>query len=120
MSRRRINLGKFGEQEAVEYLRKQKYKILEQNFRSKFGEIDIVARDGDFLVFVEVKTRWSKEYGLPEEAVIPTKIRSIIKTGQYYKILHPETPDLMRIDVVAIELNSSGRFRELRHLKNVI
>lgn len=120
MSRRRINLGKFGEQEAVEYLRKQKYKILEQNFRSKSGEIDIVARDGDFLVFIEVKTRWSKEYGLPEEAVTPTKIRSIIKTGQYYKILHPGTPDLMRIDVVAIELDSSRRFRELRHLKNVI
>lgn len=120
MSKRRVNLGRSGEQRAVEYLQNKGYKILERNFRSKFGEIDIVALDGNFLVFIEVKTRWSKKYGLPEEAVTPTKIRSIIKTGKYYKLLHSQTPDLMRIDVIAIELDSKGKFHEIRHLKNVI
>lgn len=119
MSKRRINLGKLGEQKAVEYLQKANWKILERNFRSRFGEIDIVAQDGDFLVLVEVKTRWSEKYGLPEEAVIASKIHSIIKTGYYYKKIHPETPDLIRIDVIAIEIDSSCNFKDLRHHKNV-
>jgi len=119
VSKRRFNLGKLGEQKAVEYLQKQRYKVLEQNFRLQFGEVDIIAKDGNFLVLVEVKTRWSEKCGLPEESVTPRKIHSIIKTGQYYKMLHPETPDLIRIDVIAIELDSAGNFKELRHHQNV-
>lgn len=119
MSKRRVNLGKLGEQKAVKYLQKQGYKVLERNFHSRFGEIDIIVDKQDSLIFVEVKTRWSKKYGLPEEAVTPRKISSIIKTGQYYKILHPKTPDLMRVDLIAIELDSSGNFQSMRHLVNV-
>ncbi|MBL7150332.1 YraN family protein [Candidatus Microgenomates bacterium] len=119
MSKRNVNLGRFGEEKAVEYLQKHGYKVLEQNFRSKYGEIDIIAVNKDFLIFIEVKTRWSEKCGLPEEAVTQRKIRSITRTSQYYKILHPETSDLMRIDVIAIELDSLCRFKELRHLKNV-
>jgi putative endonuclease len=111
------NLGLVGESFAVKLLRQKGYKILEKNFRSKFGEIDIVVLDGDTLVFVEVKTRWTKEYGPPEEAVTPRKIRSIIKTGQYYKLLHPELPEALRIDVVTVDFTKNKG--EVRLIKNV-
>lgn len=115
---RRKNLGKQGENLAVRHLKRNKYKILEKNFRSKFGEIDIIAQEGDFLVFVEVKTRWSEKFGSPEEAITPWKIKRVIKTGQYYKSLHPELPEALRIDVVAIELSPAGGVEKIRLIKN--
>jgi len=111
------NLGLVGESLAVKFLHQKGYKIIEKNFRSKFGEIDIVAQDGDTLVFIEVKTRWTREYGPPEEAVTPRKIRSIVKTGQYYKLLHPQQPEALRIDVVTIDFFKNKG--EVRLIKNV-
>lgn len=111
-----IRAGKLGEQIALKILRRKGYKILQQNFRSKFGEIDIVAEDRGALVFVEVKTRWSKKYGNPEEAVTPWKLRAIAKTGDYYKATHPKTPELMRVDVVAIKIE--GRKARARLIRN--
>ncbi|TSC53980.1 MAG: putative endonuclease, partial [Microgenomates group bacterium LiPW_16] len=95
------DLGKRGEELAVRYLQSHGYRILTRNFRSKFGEIDIIGLDGKILVFIEVKTRWSKKFGPPEEAVTPWKLKSIIKTAYYFKMLHPELPESLRIDVVA-------------------
>lgn len=109
--------GNLGERIASEFLKKKGYKILGRNFRSKFGEIDIIAQEGGVLVFVEVKTRWSKKFGAPEEAVTPWKLRSIIKAGEYYKLLHPNTPTLLRIDVVALEMEESKG--SARIIKNV-
>lgn len=112
-----VRAGKFGERIAVELLRKKGYKILDRNFRSRFGEIDIVAEDQGTLVFVEVKTRWSKKFGYPEEAVTPWKLRAIAKTGDYYKATHPNTPDLIRIDVVALEIEED-KLIKARIIKN--
>lgn len=95
--------GRYGEDVAVAFLQDKGYKILERNFRAKVGEIDIVAQYKNTLVFVEVKTRWSSKYGLPAEAVTPFKLRKILKTAHYYKLTHPNTPELMRIDVVAVQ-----------------
>jgi len=116
---RRKNLGKLGEKLAIKLLKRNKYKILERNFRSKFGEIDIIAQESDSLVFVEVKTRWSKKFGSPEEAITSWKIKRIIKTGKYYKSLYPELPEAMRIDVVAIELSPAGGVEKIRLIKNI-
>ncbi|MDP2720695.1 MAG: YraN family protein [bacterium] len=113
------SLGAKGETIAVSLLRRQGYKILERNFHSRFGEIDIVAQDADTLVFVEVKTRWSKEFGLPEESVGARKLKSIEKVGQYFRLLHPEVPSSERIDVVAIELDNSGKIIRRELIKNV-
>ena len=115
--RSKQNLGLIGEKLAVRLLQKKGYKILEKNFRCKLGEIDIIALEEDTLVFVEVKTRWSKSFGEPEEAVTPRKIHSIIKTGQYYKLLHPELPEALRIDVVAVDLTESAG--KVRLIKNI-
>lgn len=110
--------GKVGEDYAASLLRKGGYKILQRNFRSKFGEIDIIALDGNTLVFVEVKTRWSKKYGDPAESVTPRKLKHLEKAIYYYKLINPKTPDSMRIDVVAT-LVYNGEVKEARVLKNV-
>lgn len=103
------NYGKIGEDYAIWLLEKNGYEILERNFRSKFGEIDIIAKKtSDTLVFVEVKTRWSKRYGLPQEAVTPRKIYKIKRVGEYYSLTHPYLPKKLRIDVVAINIANGG------------
>ena len=113
------DLGAFGEDLAEKFLQKNGYKILQRNFRSRFGEIDIVAQDKDVLVFVEVKARWSEKFGLPEEAITPWKLRSIIKTTQYFQLLNPKLPEALRIDLVAIELSSSGEVKRIEIIKNI-
>lgn len=113
------DLGIMGETMASEFLQKKGYQILQRNFRSKFGEIDLICLDQEVLVFVEVKTRWSDQFGLPEEAITPWQIRRIIKTGQYYKMLHPKLPESLRIDAVAIDLYSSGEVKDIKLYQNI-
>lgn len=115
----RQSRGKKGESLAISYLKSLGFKIIERNFKKKYGEIDIVALDKDTLVFVEVKTRWSQKFGSPEEAVTPRKLRSVIKSAHYYKLLHPELPEAMRIDVVAVDFCARGREERVRLIKNV-
>jgi putative endonuclease len=107
--------GDKGERFAIRLLEKNGYKITDINFRKSFGEIDIIAIDpsaastrggqagqDDTLVFIEVKTRTSDRYGLPEEAVTKRKLRRIKKAGQAYVKLHDGLPVKKRIDVVSI------------------
>ena len=77
MSKRKQEIGKKGETVAVRYLKKQGYRIVEQNYRSKVGEIDIIARDKQSLVFVEVKTRTNEKFGLPETSITQEKLEKI-------------------------------------------
>ncbi len=112
-------LGKTGEDYATSYLRKKGYSILDRNFKATYGEIDIIARIGDILVFIEVKTRIGRDFGLPEESVTPRKLREIIKTSQYYVLKHPNFPDAQRIDVIGIEYDVSGKVVYLNHIQNV-
>lgn len=76
--------GRYGEEVACQYLKKLGYRILERNYRIRGGEIDIVARDGQSLVFVEVKTRYSHEFGPPQESMTIWKIRALLKTARFY------------------------------------
>lgn len=79
-----IETGKTGEDEAVKFLKKNKYKIIERNFRTKFGEIDIIAKKGKEIFFIEVKTRKTISFGYPEEAVDERKLNKIKKVALYY------------------------------------
>lgn len=99
-------LGKLAENFAVKFLQNKGYRIIDRNFHSRFGEIDIVAEDGSTLVFVEVKARWSQKFGSPEEAVTPAKLFKIRKTAEYYALINSKTNKKMRIDVVALEINN--------------
>ncbi len=108
--------GDFGEIYAIKLLNKNNYQIIERNFRCKIGEIDIIAIKNDTLVFVEVKTRWSKKYGKPEEAVTPSKLRKIKRVGEYYCITNPHLPKKLRVDVVAIEMDR-GKIKSAKIIK---
>jgi putative endonuclease len=100
----RIILGERGEDHAARYLRRRGYKILVRRFKSRFGEIDIVCRHGDWLVFVEVKTRQSDRYGAPSESVDREKQRHLSRTAlEYLRLLH--NPRVrFRFDIVEVFL----------------
>ncbi|HSA84335.1 MAG TPA: YraN family protein, partial [Patescibacteria group bacterium] len=110
----------------VAYLKKQGYKILERNFRIRGGEIDIIGIDPSTgsganatLAFVEVKTRRSDTFGTPFEAITPWKLRSLIKSAQFYTVKHPHLPKLLRIDAVGIILNYDGNATSIELVKNI-
>jgi putative endonuclease len=107
-------LGRHGERLAAATLEKRGYVLLERNFRCSYGEVDLIARDGAELVFVEVKTRRSDRYGLPEEALTLRKRRKLIEVASYYLDLHAGGECPWRIDVVAIQLNRRGVVEEVR------
>ena len=101
MKDKRASLGRWGEDLAVGFLKARGMKILERNFRCPAGEIDIIARSGKQIVFVEVKTRKSELFGSPQEAVNQRKQQQIIRTAQWY--LEQKPVNLQpRFDVLAI------------------
>lgn len=109
--------GDLGEQEAKQFLKAQNYKIITSNFRSMFGEIDIIALDGRVLVFVEVKKRTNSKYGNPEEAVTPKKIKRIYKTIDYFLLKNSGYKNFQkRLDVIAI--SKGGNSTSVKHIKN--
>jgi putative endonuclease len=116
MTEERLALGRWGEEEAARYLLSRGMKILERNFRTPVGEIDLIARHGKILVFAEVKTRRSNAFGTPQEAVGAAKQRQIIRAAQWYlgdgkgKGLQP------RFDVVAVRPGPTGALVE--HIPN--
>ncbi len=113
------HLGKKGEDLACGYLRKIGYKILERNFRIQGGEVDIVAQDGDILVFVEVKSRSSKIFGTPFESINYIKIKALLKTSLFYiqKINWGEKP--YRIDAVGVDFSESEDQPKIELIKNI-
>lgn len=102
-------LGKYGEELASVYLKKVGYKIIERNFRIRGGEIDIIALEGKTLVYVEVKTRTTKQFGEPEEAVTWWKLKFLERAAKFYRNNHSnlKLPELERIDVLAIDLTAA-------------
>lgn len=98
-------LGEKGEALAAWYLRKNGYKIIEQNYRSQLGEIDIIAKEKKTIVFVEVKSRKSVRYGSPKWAVTPRKQRKISMVALHYLKSTRQTGVKARFDVVAITAN---------------
>lgn len=101
MNKRQI--GSEQEYIAEQYLIKNGYIILERNFNTRTGEIDMIAKDREYLVFIEVKYRSSTAYGYPEEAITSTKKQKIIKTARYYMQLKGISQDVpCRFDVIVI------------------
>lgn len=101
-----------GEQIAKQYLLKNKYKILEMNYKNPIGEIDIIAKDKDTIVFVEVKARSSTRFGLPREAVTPYKQDKIHKVALGYLKFTQNLDAPIRFDCVEILGD------EITHIKN--
>jgi len=116
MLNRRQRFGKAGESVAARYLRKHGYRILEQNYRTRMGEIDIVARDGDTIVFVEVKARKNSRFGSPKWAVTSRKQKTISMVALQYLKATDQSQCRARFDVVAIRSESGSP--EIELIKN--
>lgn len=110
--------GKNGEDCAATYLIAKGYKIIERNFKKRYGEIDIIALDRDTLVFVEVKTRSSNAFGYPLESITPWKLKTVIKTAEYYVLTHKNLPKRLRIDAISIML-SGNETPLIEHIENI-
>ena len=89
-----------------DYLKMHGYQILERNVRSPFGEIDLIAKHQEILVFVEIKTRRDTTFGLPEESVDRRKKDRLIRLASWYLTQHPKSNPQVRFDIVAIQLGA--------------
>jgi putative endonuclease len=101
----RQELGRLGEDTAAEYLMREGYRIIERNFRTKIGELDIIAGRGDVLAFIEVKTRQGDMFGRPAESVGAKKQEHIRRTAQLYMNIRKVHPLIVSFDVIEVEIN---------------
>ncbi|MDR2197057.1 MAG: YraN family protein [Coriobacteriales bacterium] len=114
MTERRQRLGKQGEDIACAHLQREGINIIERNWRCAAGEVDIIAREGDDIVFIEVKTRSNLDRGLPEDAVTATKRNRYERIAMYYLSEKSPPTSRLRFDVIAI-LSANGQQALLRH-----
>ncbi|MEE9400821.1 MAG: YraN family protein [Dehalococcoidia bacterium] len=116
----RREVGSRGERLAVDFLKGLGYKIVQMNFRCRQGEIDIIAQQGECLVFVEVRTKKSCDFGTPEESVTFAKREKLISLANIYLQTLDSLPPSWRIDVVAVELTPDDKISRLEHIENAI
>jgi putative endonuclease len=112
----RLPLGRRGERAAEKYLRRNGYRIVARNFRAAGAEIDLVAMDRETLVFVEVKTRRSRDAGAPEEAVDERKQKQIRRAAELFATRYRADEVTMRFDIIAVD--ASGKRLEIELLRN--
>lgn len=111
--------GNFGEELASNFLKNKGYKILERNYRIRGGEIDIVAQDSETLVFVEVKTRYSHDFGLPLESITPWKIKALLKTAQFYVLKIGWGDEEYRLDFVSVDFSDNPQSPKIELIQNI-
>ena len=107
-------IGVYGEEKAVEYIKKIGYEIIQRNFRCKVGEIDIIAKTENKIVFIEVKSRTSKDYGLACEAVDYKKIGKITSVAKHYLLTNNIKNCEIRFDVIEVYFNEE----KINHIEN--
>lgn len=103
---RHLDTGRQGEDLAVEYLKKQGYRIIDRNVNTPFGELDIICRKKSMVVFVEVKTRTSNAFGRPYEAVGPDKQRRISRSASAWLVERKWTEKPARFDVISVTVRA--------------
>ena len=118
MATSRARLGAQGEATAAAHLEAKGLRITGRNYRSRYGEIDLIAQDGEAVVFVEVKTQRARGYGTPEESITPRKRERLIKTAERYLAEHGLEQRDWRIDVVGIALRANGP-ADINHVREI-
>jgi len=116
----RIEFGKWGEKKAVEYLLKMGIKIIDRNYRTHYGELDIIGLENTQVVFFEVKTRSNDSFGYPEESINIRKQEHLVNSAEEFIQLHPELGEDWRIDVIAIEGHPSNNKLNIQWYKNAV
>jgi putative endonuclease len=120
MGRGRKYTGNAGERIAASYLKEKGYRVLERNYRTIFGEIDIVARLGAMIVFVEVKTRATSSLGPPYLSVTGIKQAHMIKNALFYLKTHKLTDANWRIDIVSVRMDHAHRVESVELIENAV
>ena len=118
MKETRHSLGSLGELIARDYLRNKGYKIIAQNYRTKYAEIDLIVRHKKILIFVEVRTKTSEQFGTPEESLNQRKINRLIKIAAAYTLLHSYT-HAYRIDAICILFDKKKQLQRIGHYQNI-
>jgi putative endonuclease len=116
----RKDTGNLGENLAANSIKKRGYRILERNYRCKQGEIDIVAEKKESLVFIEVRTKKSNDFGIPEESVTSFKKEKLISAAFNYLTEHQKHSSIWRIDFIAVELDNKGKMKRIEIIENAI
>jgi putative endonuclease len=114
----RTRLGDRGEEAARRFLQAKGYQVVAAKYRCRWGEVDLVARDGGELVFVEVRTRRSSAFGTPEESVTPAKVRHLLAACQHYLQEHQAADLPWRIDLVSVRMGRQGLV--IHHLRHAV
>ena len=112
------DIGNYGESLALEFLKKNNYDIICRNFRTRNGEIDIICKFKDIIVIIEVKSRYSYTFGLPNEAVTYLKQKQIISMSKYFLIKNKLFNYNCRFDVIEIYFNKNNNLYDINHLKD--
>lgn len=115
--RRRIELGRRGEELAVQELRRRGYEVVERNWRCRAGEADVIARRGQEWAFVEVRTRRGETFGTPEESITPQKRARMQAVAEQYMAEHDLQEEDGRLLVVAVEMDRVGHLRRVEILE---
>lgn len=114
------SLGNLGEDVAQKYLTKKGYKIIERNFQTKWGEIDLICRERDTIVFVEVKTRVGERFGLPEDAFNRDKLTRLKRNAVAYMSFRAKNFNKYRIDAVCIVLDELKIVKKINYYENIV
>ncbi|MCT4565018.1 MAG: YraN family protein [Maledivibacter sp.] len=112
-------IGDMGEDLAVQFLRQKGYRILDRNYRCRFGEIDIIAKLKSYYIFIEVKTRHASSYGRPIEAINGVKINRILKTINFYLSQNRIHDSDIRVDAIEVFLNDFNKAK-INHIENIV
>lgn len=114
------NIGSKAETIAADYLLGQGYRIVSRNWRCQWGELDLIAQDGELMVFIEVKARRSLEFGSPEESLTRAKQRKLIRAVWQYLQSVDKLNQNWRFDMIAMDLNAAGDATRIDHYKHAI
>ncbi len=117
---RRRETGLLGEKLAQDFLRKKGYRIRETNYRCPAGEMDIIAEQKGCLVFIEVRTKTSRDFGSPEESITKIKMERLKTIAAHYEQSQENLPPLRRIDFVAVELDARGKPSRIELIENAV
>ena len=117
---KRREVGIIGERIGCSFLEENGYSVVETNYRCPEGEIDVIARQPDLLVFVEVRTRRGISTGTPEESITPLKKQRLVAVAEHYGQHREGLPEARRIDVMAIQMEYDGRVSRIELIENAV
>ena len=119
MNQSNLETGKIGEEIAKDYLKRKGYKIIEQNYKTKYAEIDLVTKKGKELVFVEVRTKKGEDFGTPEETLDKRKLRKLWSNAKAYTAWK-KWQGPYRVDAVCVVLRYDNMIERINHYENIV